>query len=196
MKEFTKNMDLLYFETFNDFKIEGSFEKDWQAISPKLRKQNYLKFGYSHFNIYYTAILIMLAGLCIFLSSSNEQKGKDQKQIKNSLINQAIPVNINKTKSNTEFLEMTKEVKSADRSTNKVKTIPNRQLKENDSSLTFTTEKVKPVSITDSLINDSAATNELHTTIVRTKKKIYKITVVYENPVVVNDTVKLFREDN
>lgn len=60
---------------------EESF--DWQQLQPKLRRQNFMRFGVRHFNIYYSAtILLAIIGLVYLFTPSHHNTNNTQQENK------------------------------------------------------------------------------------------------------------------
>ncbi|HBX52282.1 MAG: hypothetical protein A2275_10200 [Bacteroidetes bacterium RIFOXYA12_FULL_35_11] len=67
------HIENLYEKSFEDFS-DASDAGDWAALSGKVAKQNFMKFGLSHFNIYYTLLIvsvITIAGVFFMQNSKN-----------------------------------------------------------------------------------------------------------------------------
>lgn len=87
------HIDNLYENSFKDFQ-DASDALDWAALSSKVAKQNFLTFGFFHFNIYYTLVIVSAITIaCIlFMQDSKVVSASSENPILETKSNVAVPV--------------------------------------------------------------------------------------------------------
>lgn len=199
MKEYSQNIDKIFLEAFENYHYEVA-EEEWKHLAPAVRLQNFLKFGFKHFNIYYTALLIAITGVGIYYVSNNRNQEIIFKNeipvIKNSSPSPSVTVMPNNESEITEKNIDTKLNKIPDSELSKHAPINNQactHLVEDTSAIN--NENIDNLFSDDPKLDSITTINNNQTSLKRGKKKIHKITIAIKNPVVLNDTVVAFTRD-
>jgi hypothetical protein len=193
MTENFENIDNLFSEAFVNYN-DVLQKEDWQQISLALRRQNFLKFGVAHFNIYYATLLTIITGTSIFIGT-NKNVFKDKREHENTTIQKSDTTStLHPQILNWDTAKnITKPKLAEPRQTKMISNVNESQKKDSvferktDSSM----DTVKNKRITNLISNEKDTSSETVAadTISIEKKKIQRVTVVKKSTVIMNDTV-------
>jgi cell division protein FtsN len=193
MTENFENIDNLFSEAFANYN-DALQKEDWQQISVALRRQNFLKFGVAHFNIYYATLLTIIAVTSIFIGT-NKTILKDKPKHENTIIK--TPAATSTSKPQILNLDTAKNVtKPESAGPGQTKMISNVQVNQKKDTVSegktdSSYNTVKNDRITNIISNEKDSSSETVATEPKSgeKKKIQKVTVVKKSTVILNDTV-------
>ena len=78
MTEQEENIDKLFSNTFESYKPEVP-DMEWLSLEKAMRKQNFMQFGVSHFNIFYATIISVTIGVGLYFGISKRSNTIDSK---------------------------------------------------------------------------------------------------------------------
>jgi hypothetical protein len=196
MTEDIENIDNIYSESFLNYRPEPP-EEEWTKLSAALRRQNFMKFGVAHFNIYYAMILAAITVLSIYVSTNKPLTPALQKheKIEKKLIPSVSPG----------IQTMLRQVDSKNKNTLLNKAIIRKEdgitQQSVNSSMSLASKANADLSnknTSSGAVNDKVLNEQkndtipvlIQTSVVKTeKKKIKKVTVVIKNTLLLNDSV-------
>lgn len=80
------DLDKKISDKLNKAELPHSAEEEWLAFSSKVSRNNFLSFGFKHFNIYYAGLILLLILLLIFLWPDKNSQGTTTPVQKNNVI--------------------------------------------------------------------------------------------------------------
>jgi len=193
MTEDLKNIDILFSKAFENFK-DDSHEQDWQQMSVALNRQNFMRFGITHFNIYYAAIITLITGLSFYIAANKyistnapePKKPRNEESIPATSLDHPI-INYDTTRNSAKrqspvLMKMSTQLPS--KTSQKPDVIIDR-----GTDISNNTLKNDRITNLKSNENDSTSETVATTGKIVEKKKIQRVTIVKKNPVILNDTV-------
>jgi gliding motility-associated-like protein len=138
MSNFKKNIENLYSETFDGFKIEPS-NKVWENLEKNLNRGGFTKFNLSKFNVYYLSIIILVISATLLFVTNKSSKVSFNANDLLSISN----ISINRNIINLEI----------DENKNNIQTSTNNNLK-------FEKQNLSEISLTDKPENDLIKSKE------------------------------------
>lgn len=203
------NIEHIFEDSFSNYHMDNT-ERNWNKISGRVKRHNFTKFGLTHFNMYHV-ILFAIAGFSVYLSFT-QQKFNEVPLKENTIKIEPLPAEkqseqpvnknanekINITPAEIVIRKEKPEIqRKSEQKTLKIEVKSEVNQSKQKQMVEETSSQIK--SSSDSQIPDNSGHNEMiiDTTSVLNevvgtslrKKKIKKIVVVVENPVVINDTV-------
>jgi hypothetical protein len=199
MTEIFENIDNIYSEAFVNYKDDVP-EEDWQQISAILWRQNFMKFGIAHFNIYYAVLLTAIVGISIYIGTSKHTSNFKPENEK-PFIKEPTPsssserpiINWDTTKNRKNLKSQTSKQLKIQHPCNVLQKANEVNIRNIDTS----DNTYKNNRITNILSNEQKcdSASEISATTIKSseKKKIQRFTIVIKNPVILKDTVVQYK---
>jgi hypothetical protein len=187
------NFENIFSEAFVSYRPE-THDEVWQKLAPALRRQNFLKFGTAHFNIYYTILLAAVAGFGIYVGIARHNpaiKPENEKVIKKEIV----PVFNNEIKKTENQDNYNAKLRSCINKKDSLKAVNYKPSNIDETKADTAFNKFRNDSIKISNQNNGSLPNANPVTVFKTeKKKIKKVTVIVKNPVVISDSLVEYKK--
>lgn len=200
MKEDTGNIELLFSEAFESYKPEVAVE-EWNKLNTALKRQNFMHFGWAHFNIYYTTVVILILGFGIYIGLKKPEtpaKPKDEKiQIikPESVLKPINQIPIQQQSAITERKNVGVTLKKEITNVGIIKPLTSKSSAIIDTSTTNNDKEENKTDLrTNNQLADSNSILKNGIDAKYEKKKIRKVVVIKKKDVIINDTIVRYRK--
>lgn len=184
-KKLDDHIDKLFKDTFSGQLTEGK-DSTWLELNKKLRRKNFMQFGYKHFNIYYSLLIgALLVGTLLIVFKPDKKIESPEIQMNETILEKTDSQRIFEIKSlDTDTLDITDKNKSKP-NLRKRRSLKNKNKKSNQFKQDSTQVINKNLTDTSVTSQDTVQTDKGVVVVKPIKKKI----IIVQPEVIKKDTV-------